>query len=225
MKRFLSFFIICLILITCTVSCKSQQVETEETNLGPQVSQMKSICELAVMDCYYHNVAKYFEEDAESFLWWTKDKHFWIEYSGIVTFGVDVSQVEIDVKDSQVIISLPKAKVLECKADSSSLTEESYIMAQDSAAIEAEDEIAALAEAQKQLEKIASSDTMLLTEAQQRVQRLLEDYIINVGKVVGKEYNIKWILEDTKSLETSNSLESIDSDSSEVSQKIEEYQE
>ena len=31
--------------------------EQELANMEPEVSQMKAICELAVMDCYYHNVA------------------------------------------------------------------------------------------------------------------------------------------------------------------------
>lgn len=35
----------------------------------PQVSQMKSICELATIDRYYHNVAKYSEDDATGVLW------------------------------------------------------------------------------------------------------------------------------------------------------------
>ena len=50
--------------------------EQELANMEPEVSQMKAICELAVMDCYYHNVAKFEEEDAEGFLFWKKDKKF-----------------------------------------------------------------------------------------------------------------------------------------------------
>ena len=48
---------------------------------------MKAICELATMKCYYHTVAKYKEENAEQFLWMSKDKKFWVEYSGIVPPG------------------------------------------------------------------------------------------------------------------------------------------
>ena len=56
--------------------------EPAPVDMEPKTSQMKAICELAVMDCYYHNVAKYEMKDAEGFLWWTKDKNCWIEYSG-----------------------------------------------------------------------------------------------------------------------------------------------
>ena len=170
--------------------------EPAPVDMEPKTSQMKAICELAVMDCYYHNVAKYELKDAEEFLWWTKDKNFWIEYSGVVTLGVDVSRVTVEVDGTKVTISIPAAEVLSCTVDSSSLTEDSYIVAQDSAAIEAEDEIAAFSVAQADLEATASQDTALLASAQQQAQQLLEDYITNIGKATGKSYSIEWIYLD-----------------------------
>ena len=170
--------------------------EPAPVDMEPKTSQMKAICELAVMDCYYHNVAKYELKDAEGFLWWTKDKNFWIEYSGVVTLGVDVSRVTLEVDGTKVTISIPAAEVLSCTVDSSSLTEDSYIVAKDSAAIEAEDEIAAFSVAQADLEATASQDTALLASAQQQAQQLLEDYITNIGKATGKSYSIEWIYLD-----------------------------
>ena len=170
--------------------------EPAPVDMEPKTSQMKAICELAVMDCYYHNVAKYELKDAEGFLWWTKDKNFWIEYSGVVTIGIDVSRVTVEVDGTKVTISIPAAEVLSCTVDSSSLTEDSYIVAKDSAAIEAEDEIAAFSVAQADLEATASQDTALLASAQQQAQQLLEDYITNIGKATGKSYSIEWIYLD-----------------------------
>ena len=170
--------------------------EPAPVDMEPKTSQMKAICELAVMDCYYHNVAKYEMKDAEGFLWWTKDKNFWIEYSGVVTIGIDVSRVTVEVDGTKVTISIPAAEVLSCTVDSSSLTEDSYIVAKDSAAIEAEDEIEAFSVAQADLEATASQDTALLASAQQQAQQLLEDYITNIGKATGKSYSIEWIYLD-----------------------------
>ena len=178
--------------------------EQELANMEPEVSQMKAICELAVMDCYYHNVAKFEEEDAEGFLFWKKDKKFWIEYSGVVTLGIDVSQVEVEVTETQVTITMPPAGVQRCRVDSSSLTEESFIVADGSASIDAEDEVAAFDAAQTALEDTASRDSVLLANAQQRAQSLLEDYIKNVGNMVGKEYSIQWIYLDESGEETSS---------------------
>ena len=170
--------------------------EPAPVDMEPKTSQMKAICELAVMDCYYHNVAKYEMKDAEGFLWWTKDKNFWIEYSGVVTIGIDVSRVTVEVDGTKVTISIPAAEVLRYTVDSSSLTEDSYIVAKDSAAIEAEDEIAAFSVAQADLEATASQDTALLASAQQQAQQLLEDYITNIRKATGKSYSIEWIYLD-----------------------------
>lgn len=170
--------------------------EPAPVDMEPKTSQMKAICELAVMDCYYHNVAKYEMKDAEGFLWWTKDKNFWIEYSGVVTIGIDVSRVTVEVDGTKVTISIPAAEVLSYTVDSSSLTEDSYIVAKDSAAIEAEDEIEAFSVAQADLEATASQDTALLASAQQQAQQLLEDYITNIGKATGKSYSIEWIYLD-----------------------------
>ncbi len=189
--------------------------EPAPVDMEPKTSQMKAICELAVMDCYYHNVAKYEMKDAEGFLWWTKDKNFWIEYSGVVTIGIDVSRVTVEVDGTKVTISIPAAEVLRYTVDSSSLTEDSYIVAKDSAAIEAEDEIAAFSVAQADLEATASQDTALLASAQQQAQQLLEDYITNIGKATGKSYTIEWIYLDENNVPVGS--EQTDSETAEES--------
>lgn len=193
MKK-LMCILISAVLTLSLAACSN--TEPAPVDMEPKTSQMKAICELAVMDCYYHNVAKYELKDAEGFLWWTKDKNFWIEYSGVVTIGIDVSRVTVEVDGTKVTISIPAAEVLSYTVDSNSLTEDSYIVAQDSAAIEAEDEIAAFSVAQADLEATASQDTALLASAQQQAQQLLEDYITNIGKATGKSYSIEWIYLD-----------------------------
>ncbi|ESL01627.1 hypothetical protein GCWU000282_03188 [Catonella morbi ATCC 51271] len=165
----------------------------EIKNIALETSQMKSICELAVMECYYHNVAKYKEENATGILWWEKDRHFWMEYAGVVTIGVDTSLMNIEVKDENVTITIPPAKVLGCKVDETTLTEDSFIVAQNSAKVEAEHQTEAFKSAKDKLESEAKSNFTLLAAAQQRVQKLLEDYVTNIGNSVGKTYKIKWI--------------------------------
>lgn len=200
MKKVMLLLLAIIILIPCT-ACGESEVQKK-----PELSQMKSICELATMDCYYHNVAKFEEEDAAGFLFWKKDKRFWIEYSGIVQLGIDASLVRLEVDGSQVTITIPEAKVIECKVDSSSLNEDSYIVENGSADITAEDEVKAFEAAQAQLEQSAASDTALLADAQQRAQSLLEDYVNNIGNAVGIEYTISWGYLDSN--ETSSQLPS-----------------
>lgn len=197
MKKGIGLFII-LFMCFVTAGCAGESEKPREVE--PQISQMKSICELATMKCYYHNVAKYLEEDASGMLWWTKDRKFWIEYAGIVTIGIDTSKVKMEVQDDIVTITTPQAQVLGCKVDETTLTEDSFIIAEDSADVEAEHQTAAFQEAQARMQESASSDTALLANAQQRAQKLLEDYVNNIGNSIGKTYKITWIyLEDSES--------------------------
>ena len=186
MKKYLSVILIIMMCFS-SVSCAK-----EIKNIAPETSQMKSICELAVMECYYHNVAKYKKENATGMLWWEKDRHFWMEYAGIVTIGVDTSLMNIEVEDENVTITIPPAKVLGCKVDETTLTEDSFIVAQNSAKVEAEHQTEAFKSAKDKLESEAKSNFTLLAAAQQRVQKL-EDYVTNIGNSVGKTYKIKWI--------------------------------
>ena len=187
-KKIISIVLAAVMCLTCISCGQKEQKMVEE----PKVSQVKSICELAVMDCYYHNVAKYFEEDASGIWLWKKDKKFWIEYSGVVRIGIDASQVQMEVKDKQVEITMPKARVMNCTVDAATLNTDSFIVASDSAKVEAEDQTKAFREAQKNMEEEASGDSALLAAAQQRAQNLLEEYVKNVGSVTGTEYTITW---------------------------------
>ncbi len=56
---------------------------------------------------------------------------------------------------------------------------------------------------------VASEDTALLASAQQRAQILIEEYIKNIGKALGKEYTIKWIYIDSKSTSPTNITEEL----------------
>lgn len=189
MKKFIALLLTAFLIISCTACGESSE---NKKIAEPKVSQMKSICELAVMDCYYHNVAKYNEKNASGWWLWTQDKEFWIEYSGIVTLGVDVSLVSMEIDGDNITITIPPATVQNCEVDESTLTKDSYIVAQNSAEVTAEDEVMAFGEAQKKLEETAAADKTLLAETQQRTQILLEDYIKNIGNTVGKEYTINW---------------------------------
>ncbi len=171
---------------------------------------MKAICELAVMECYYHNVAK-FKEDETGILFWKKSKNFWVEYSGVVKLGIDVSKVSVQINGEQISISIPEAQVLGCEVDSTSLTEESFIVSKDSKQISASDEVEAFKAAQEALEATAASDSVLLAAAQQRAQSLLEEYIINIGNAVGKKYNICWVyLDEEGTLDEVNSFSEVE---------------
>ena len=198
-----------VMLLLCMGCGKSSDDIKSSLKAEPESSQMKMICELATMECYYHNVAKYFEEDASGALWWKKDRKFWVEYSGVVTIGIDTSLVTMEIDGDIVTITIPPAKVFGCKVDNETLTKDSFIVAQDSAAVEAEHQTEAFKDAQAKMREAAENDTALLASAQQRAQKLLEDYVLNIGNSVGKTYTIKWVYLNAEADPSDGASESI----------------
>ena len=174
MKKMIALLLALAALLGCTACGQKEEAPTVE----PDVAEMRAICELSTMDCYYHNVAKYFEKDAQKGFWGIgkKDKHFWVEYSGVVRMGIDASLVNIKVEDTLVTITIPEAKVLKCTVDSDSLSQDSYIVDTDSAKVKAADEVLNFAEAQRQLEETAAKDKTLLAESQKPAERVHQQH-------------------------------------------------
>jgi hypothetical protein len=187
MKKFICIVIAITSLFLCS-SCSNQKKE----EIQPELSQMKAICELATLECYYHNVAKF--KETEKNLWWEETKHFWVEYEGIVKIGVDTSLITIDIsEDDTVTISIPPAQVLGCNVDSKTLNKDSFIIDSKSKKITADDQTKAHEQAETKMLNAARSNKSLLLNAQQRAQDLLENYVINIGNCVGKQYKIVWV--------------------------------
>lgn len=186
MKKVLLFLISAVLLSGCQRSDPKPQIELQE-------QEMRAICNLAVMKCYYHNVASYYEKDAEGVLFWKKDKHFWIEYDGIVELGIDGTQLTMDVDGENVTITLPEAKVLTAPTvDSASLTADSYYVDSTSAPITQEDETTAFQMAQEALQEKAEKDSATLAQAEAHVKTVLQNYVKRVGEQLGKDYKLSF---------------------------------
>lgn len=139
----------------CLTGCAEKKKEAD-------FSGINSVCELATLKCYYHNVAKG-ETKASGLLKWfgTGYKKIWTEYSGIVDLDED--------------------SMGEPLTDTGFLTE-----------ITKEEETAALAEAQDNMEETAKKNSALLAQAKERAKNLIEGYVKNVGEQIGEEYTIEW---------------------------------
>lgn len=158
----------------------------------PQEEQVKTICQLAVLECEYHNLAKFEQKDASKFLWMTKDKRFWVEYSATTVLGIDVNQVSMELQGDVVSITLPRAQVLDCKVNGDSLSKDSYIVDKASAPVTAEDEVYAFQEAQDGLQKTVEADNNMMNLAQTRVEDLLRNYVNSLAKATGTKYQVEF---------------------------------
>ena len=159
----------------------------------PQEEQVKTICQLAVLECEYHNLAKYQDgQKVERFLWMTKGKRFWVEYSATAVLGIDADQVSMELQGDVVSITLPRARVLNCKVNGDSLSKDSYIVDKDSAPVTAEDEVRAFKDAQDSLQQTVETDGNMLDLAQTRVEDLLRNYVNSLAKATGTEYQVEF---------------------------------
>lgn len=172
---------------------KGNQDESDRNPVNLNLTQMQSVCELATLECYYHNTAKL--ESEKEVLWWNTSKKLWIEYSGTVKVGVDISKLDMHVEDNMVTITMPDAKILSCQIDDSSLSEDSFYSETrglGSGKVDAEDQTRAFQAAQEGMLATVQEDELLLHQAKMRAQTLLENYVKNIGDAIGVEYDIYW---------------------------------
>ena len=186
--------IFCLLVISmlCIGGCGDKNQKKEEE---ADFSAISSVCELATLKCYYHNVAKSETEASGLFKWLGKGyKKIWTEYSGIVELGIDVSKVSVEkpTADGVVKVTIPDAEILNVDLDEDSMSEpltDTGFMTK----ITKEEETEALAEAQNHMEETAKENGNLLNQAKERAKSLIEGYVKNVGEQIGKEYTVEWV--------------------------------
>ena len=186
---------------------------TATTDNEQRISQstIKRICELATLDCYYHNVTEW--NKPSNWLGYG-EKALWLEYDGKVRVGIKVGEIKISEPDSTGIItvSIPQATILENDLDENSLYEidsESPMLGfiPIYSSVNSTDRRDALAEAQRQMETSASQNRIILEEATERAKKIIEKNIVAIGEARGKVYTVKFtdvLEEQPKRPETEN---------------------
>ncbi len=190
-KGIVSFVIILLSALLLTGCSKLNTVNKE-----PDILQVRNIVNLATLECYYHNVAKSIKSKGTGIGGVGEvDRKFWIEYTGMVTLGIDMSKVDMEVNGNEITITLPPAKVLGVTIDDDSWNADSYICSQDAInknPITADDVTAAMKDAQENMKTTAEGNATMLNNAQIRAKVLIENYINQLGTIAGVEYKINW---------------------------------
>ena len=182
----------------------SQKAESNPKE--PDITQIRSICNLATLECYYHNVAKS-EKKAGSGISHIGevDRKFWIEYTGIAKIGIDMSKVDMKIEGEKVTVFIPNAKLLSIDISETDLDEKSYITSGDSwfnnNKITADDQTSAINNAQNTMAERVKSNSSLLFSAQSRAQELIENYILQLGQLSNIEYKIEWAYENNSTEE------------------------
>ena len=87
MKRMVAATLLLFVIIGL-LGCaqEKQEILSEE--------EIRGICDLATLECYYNNVAK-LDKKADNIF--QKDRKMWIEYEGKATIGINMADIEIQV--------------------------------------------------------------------------------------------------------------------------------
>lgn len=206
-KKIVSLVMIC-VLVVSVCSCSRQEGKEAKDAAGvsqdilnasyPEISQIRSICELATLECYYHNVAKSRKEKEEGILHiGEKERVFWIEYSGVAKFGINIAKVNMETNGNEIMITIPKAELL--GMSEYSFTDDSYIASEDGInknPITAQNQTEAIAAAEADIEKMFADDDAMLMRAQDNAKKLIENYIKQLGEISGVDYRIVWQYEE-----------------------------
>lgn len=215
MSRLIKIFLLIAVLVVCGIfvfvamkadilpdfaSPKANQEETvEETpeaDLSINESDIQSICEFATLKCYYHDVTEYEKQPDGIFKYLPINhgyKKMFLEYNGIVTVGIDASQVEVNLLDDDqtVQIYVPDAKILGVNADKDSM---SAPIEQTGAFTEitTQEKSDAFSSAQSEMEKKAAADSTILSQAHSNAKKLIKQYITRIGEQMGHKYVVEW---------------------------------
>ncbi|SES65336.1 Protein of unknown function [Pseudobutyrivibrio sp. C4] len=173
-----------------------KQTDLSEEQTTPQVDQIKNICELATLRCYYHNVAKSQKSAGKGFSHFgEKDRTFWIEYTGEVEISFDTSKLEISQDGTNITLKLPEP-IISCSVDETSWNEDSYVISDDNFVqknpITASDQTNAINEAQESMKQDVINRSTLVHTAELQAKSLIENYINQIGDTTGTEYTITW---------------------------------
>lgn len=214
MSRFKKLFVLlCVIsLIAALTGCtaegsaevegKKDSVKEDFTENGgkeqlPELSRVQEICELVTLECYYHNVAKSVKEPGTGvFHFGEKERPFWMEYTGIAEISFKSDLIKMEQDGREIIITLPPPEIT-CKVDPDSWSEDSYIISKDQwiqkNPITAEDQTEAIEAAQADMQEMVENNPSILKNARTQAKDLISNYIQQIGRAAGVEYQISWI--------------------------------
>lgn len=200
MKKLIQVLSAVLLIISVSGCVQKENENIQEEKI--EVTKMRAIAELATVECYFHNVAKFDQSNDKSwFEFWKKENtKFWIEYDGIVTVGIKaLDELKIEIDNEKVNITLPHAEVIAATVNPESLTEKSFFYDVNSQKPTAEMETKAFEAAQNDMMNAAKENKALLVNAEDNAKELLKKYVQYIGDLVGIEYKINWIeIETTK---------------------------
>lgn len=165
-----------------------------KNNVEPDLNQIRNISELATVKAYYHNVAKIDKKAGKGILHIGEiDRKYWIEYTGVAKIGIKMSDISMKVDGKNVIVKMPKAEIL--SHDYEDYNEDSIYKNTDSWNPNkiTNDEInEAIRLADEEMLSKINENGNLFNRAMAGAEKLIRNYINEIGKLSNKTYTIKF---------------------------------
>ncbi len=171
------------------------EVEDYSDSIVPDEVQIQSICQLATLQCYYHNVARAVKSPGAGVSHFGEtETEFWFEYTAYAELGIDFSQVTMVIVGDQVIVTLPDAHIIgQIQVLSDSITDPIYqpnAWYRNDIEITATDVSESMSNANETIRSSIEDDTALLATAKRRAQELIENYINQIAALSGRNYEV-----------------------------------
>ncbi len=182
-----------IITALCLTGCGKGNIK----DLSENIKKMELTGNLVTYKAYYHNVVEYEKEKGSGITHlFEKDRKMFIEYTGTIKLGINLTDVKIDVNDDEINVFVPMAKVIgEPNVDKNNFKEENFIESKEGInknKITADDSAEVFNKAQKSIKENASKDKELLSLAQKRARVILEESINEFSQIDEKKYTINW---------------------------------
>lgn len=189
MKRKNIVILIVLLLLVIT-GCGKKNADVK-----PSLSQVRNISDLATVKAYYHNVAKVEKKKGQGLTHlFEVDRKYWIEYTGVVKIGIKMSSITIDEKDNVVTINMPRAEILSHHCEN--YNDDSIYKNEDGFnenKIEDSEINEAIKKADEDMLEKVKNNQSLFNRAEDGAEKLIQNYIEQVGKISGKKYEVKFV--------------------------------
>lgn len=193
-KRYFSVIICCILILT---GCGKNDIPNLEKNL----SNMELIGDLIVHKIYYHNVADHKKDAQDGLLHiFDKDRDLWVEYTGTVELGIDLTKVNVETKGNKVKVFIPKTKILTPNIEQNGKNSFKFYTSKDGLLNGNEltmvDSTKAVQIAQEKMLETVKKDTQLLRTTQIRAKNIIEARIAMFSEMDESKYIIEWTYEE-----------------------------
>lgn len=163
----------------------------------PSIEQVRKVAELTTLRAYFNNVVEEVKEPGTGILHWGEvERKYWLRYTGIVDYKIDVSKIVMDADQNArtVNLTIPYPEITVRLDESAFDNDEPVIASNDNFLnkneITRDDQKQAFAKADQEMHVLAKENTEMAHTAQSRAYELIKAYIDQLTSPMGVNYSI-----------------------------------